>query len=601
MSSIKFVPDEKHAVCKIGDNLLDAARRIGIEIIGPCGGKALCGKCIVKIVAGEGALNSPTDEEKLALSRKRISEGYRLSCRCEVIRYEDIVVYIPPETRASEYVLLVEGQLVRERHDPLLRDVKAVFSRRARKSIVENILTTYRNMNIVFSLQALRNISSLVQDFEKEATLVLHKKEVLDVKDDDNILGFAIDIGTTKLAGYLVDIPKGKILVTTSEINPQIVYGEDVVSRITYAINNGVGTLHRKIVDCINKMMEKACKSINLQVEDIYEIVAVGNSVMHHTLLGLDLKALAYFPYTPVIKEPIYLKASDLGFYANREAKLFLPPLVAGYIGSDVVADILAVEMHKVNSPSMLIDIGTNTEIVIGKDCRFFACSTASGPAFEGAHIKFGMRAAKGAIERVDISDYGDVRYTVIGGARPIGLTGSAVVDAIAGLHSSGILDYSGKLIKREDIKRLRVGEDGLLEFVIAYKDETAIGKDIVLTQKDVREVQLAKAAIKCGVSILMKKLGINEEDLDVIYVAGAFGFFLNPISAIRIGLLPKIDVGKIRIVGNTAGMGARAILLSEDMRKEAVELVERIEHVEVAAEPDFQKEFMASMNIPKD
>jgi len=601
MSSIKFVPDEKHAAYKIGDNLLDAARRIGIEIIGPCGGKALCGKCMVKIIAGEQALNSPSDEEKLALGRKRISEGYRLACRSIITKYQEIIVYIPPETRASECVLLVEGQLVRERHDPLLRDVKAVFSRRARKSIIENILTRYRDMNIVFSLQALRNISSLVEDSDRQVTLVLHEREVLDVKDDDNILGFAVDIGTTKLAGYLVDISRGNVLVTTSELNPQIVYGEDVVSRITYAINNGVGALHKKIVDCINKMMEKACKSINLEVQDIYEIVAVGNTVMHHTLLGLDLRTLAYFPYTPVIKEPIYLKASDLEINCNREAKLFLPPLIAGYIGSDVVADILAVEMHKVYSPCMLIDIGTNTEIVVGKDGRFFACSTASGPAFEGAHIKFGMRAAKGAIERIDISDVGDVKYTVIGGARPIGLTGSAVVDAIAGLHSSGILDDSGKLIKRENIKRLRVGEDGLLEFVIAYKDETAIDKDIVLTQKDVREVQLAKAAIKTGVSILMKKLGVNEEDLNVVYVAGAFGFFLNPISAIRIGLLPKIDVDKIRIVGNTAGMGARAMLLSEEMRKEAVELVERIEYVELATEPDFQTKFMASMNILMD
>lgn len=601
MLSVKFMPDNRVVVCKLGDIIMDVAKKAGIEILGPCGGNALCGRCLIKVLDGEEALNTPTDDEKLLLGEKKLSERYRLACRCRVIKHGNVVIYIPLDSRTRDHVLLVEGLSMKERHDPLLKKIETTISRRTVQSITESMWSTKTDKSLSFSLEVLRKTSRLVHDKDRKVMLILHGDHVLDVKEDGKVLGFAVDVGTTKLAGYLVDVIEGKTLATTSDINPQIVYGEDLVSRITYSIKNGVRDLHDRVIERINDLMEKTCDSIGSNTEDIYEIVAVGNSVMHHILLGLDLRSLAYFPYTPLIKEPLYLRATDIGLHANTEARIFLPPLIAGYIGSDVVADILAVDMQYVSSPTMLIDIGTNTEIVIGKERRFIACSTASGPAFEGAHIKFGMRAAKGAIDKVKISSEGDVVYSVIGGVKPLGLTGSAVVDAIAELYENGLLDFSGKLSGGKNFKRIRKGDQGYLEFVIAYKDESAINSDIVLTQKDIREIQLAKAAIRTGIRILTRKLGIREEDIEQVYIAGAFGFFLNPVSAIKIGMLPEIDIEKIRLVGNTAGVGAKSMLLSESLRRESLELTKRIEYVELANEQDFQSEFINCIPLPKD
>lgn len=600
MPIVKFVPESKEISCDIGKSVLEVARSAGIEILAPCGGKASCGRCIVKVIQGKEFLSSPTEEEKAIVGFKRLSDGYRLGCRCRVIGHGDITIYVPPESRALEYVLLTEGYVANEVYDPPLKKVEILAPRKSKDSILKEAIKVLPKENVSFSIHALRNLSKFIDGIERKIYLVIHEDEVLDVKDHGNVLGFALDVGTTKLAGYLVDISSGSTLATVSDINPQIAYGEDVVSRIAYAIKNGVHELQRKVVASINSMIERACNFAKVNPNDVYEVVAVGNTVMHHILLGLDLKSIAYFPYTPIVKDQIYIKASEIGLSVNDGAKLFLPPLIAGYIGSDVVADVLATNIYKDCSRTMLIDIGTNTEIVIGKDGRFFACSTASGPAFEGAHIKFGMRAAKGAIDSIEISPDGEVRYTVIGGGKPIGITGSAVIDAIAGLYDIGMIDTSGRFCKTES-SRLRLGEDGYLEFVIAYKDETAIGTDIVLTQKDIREIQLAKAAIRSGINILLKKIGIDEKALDSIYIAGAFGSFINPISAIKIGMFPKVDVDKIRVVGNAAGAGARMMLLSKSLRSEASKLADAIEYVELAIEPDFQSEFINSIQLPRD
>ena len=317
---------------------------------------------------------------------------------------------------------------------------------------------------------------------------------------------------------------------------------------------------------------------------------------MQHFLLGLEPRTLAYFPYTPVTRSPLNVKACELDLLGNPEAMVFIPPVIAGYVGSDVLADIIATGMFRENDPEMLIDIGTNTEIVLKKGDKFLACSTASGPAFEGAHITHGMRAARGAIDRIEISSNGEVKYTVIGDTRPMGLTGSAVVDVVAGLLSAGIIDESGRL--KQLTNRVRIGKDGYLEFVIEYGENTETGEDIVITQKDIREIQLAKAAIRAGVNILMKRLGVGPSDIKRLYIAGAFGFFTNPLSARTIGLYPEIDVSRIRLVGNSAGAGARAMLLSKSLRSLAYELSQKIEHVELAAEPDFQMEFLKSISF---
>jgi len=588
MSQVRFLPNGKKIDASLGDYLLELARRAKVDLAGPCGGKALCGKCVVKIIEGKDKLSDPTDDELFAIGMRRVQEGYRLACRCRIIREGEVTVFVPCESRLEEHALLVEGEILEERFDPALTCLRVKIPVRAYGSIVENLLQEFS-----FRLTALRKISKL-SDSESEKELVIYNNEVIDVRDEFRPLGFAADIGTTKVAGYLIDLKSGVLLAVASDLNPQIAYGEDVISRIDYALRNGVEELRKKIIDCLNKLIIRVCDAIQSTVEDIYEFVLVGNTVMQHFLLGLKPRTLAYFPYTPVTRSPLNVKACELDLLGNPEAMVFIPPAIAGYIGSDVLADIIATGMFRENDPEMLIDIGTNTEIVLKKGDKFLACSTASGPAFEGAHITHGMRAARGAIDRIEISSNGEVKYTVIGDTRPMGLTGSAVVDVVAGLLSAGIMDESGRL--KQITNRVRIGKDGYLEFVIEYGENTATGEDIVITQKDIREIQLAKAAIRAGVNILMKRLGVGPSDIKRLYIAGAFGFFTNPLSARTIGLYPEIDVSRIRLVGNSAGAGARAMLLSKSLRSLAYELSQKIEHVELAAEPDFQTEFLKSI-----
>ncbi|MCL7397752.1 MAG: ASKHA domain-containing protein [Thaumarchaeota archaeon] len=588
MPQVRFLPDEKRVDASLGEGLLELARRANVDLAGPCGGKALCGKCLVKIIEGKDKLSDPTDNEFFVIGTRRIQEGYRLACRCRIVKEGEVTVFVPSESRLEEHSLLVEGEILEERFDPAITCLRVKIPARAYGSIVENLPREFS-----FRLTALRKISKF-SGSESEKELVVYNDEVIDVRDESRPLGFAADIGTTKVAGYLVDLKSGALLAVASDLNPQIAYGEDVVSRIDYALRNGVEELRTKIIDCLNKLITTVCDATRSITENVYEFVLVGNTAMQHFLLGLEPKTLAYFPYTPVTRSPMNVKACELELLGNPEAMVFIPPIIAGYIGSDVLADIIATGMFRGDDPEMLIDIGTNTEIVLKKGDKFLACSTASGPAFEGAHITHGMRAARGAIDRIEISSNGEVKYTVIGGTRPIGLTGSAVVDVVAELLSARIIDESGRL--RELTDRVRMGKDGYLEFVIEYGENTATGEDIVFTQKDIREIQLAKAAIRAGVNILMKRLGVNPSDIRRLYIAGAFGFFTNPLSARTLGLYPDIDVSRIRLVGNSAGAGARAMLLSKSLRSLAYELAQKIEHIELAAEPDFQKEFLKSI-----
>ncbi|MCS7136635.1 MAG: ASKHA domain-containing protein [Nitrososphaerota archaeon] len=599
MVIVNFTPEGKRAEANIGESLLEVARRAGVDLIGPCNGKALCGKCMVRILAGSDSLSAITEDEKVALTPKKLNEGYRLSCRCKILKENEISVFVPSESRSGEYILLVEGWLFEERFDPVIQNVEATLPSKARGVLDEVILPS--GMKKRFSLHALQKFSRMADvGVEKKFSLIIYDDEVVDVRESCRPLGFAFDVGTTKVAGYLVDLTNGKTLSTVSDINPQIAYGEDVISRLDYALKEGVKGLQEKIVGCINELMKRACNATGTSVEDVYELVIVGNTIMHHILLCIEPKRLAYFPYTPITRESMCLMAESIGIRANAEARVFMPPLIAGYIGSDVVADIVATNMQEHTSPVILVDIGTNTEIVVKKDERLVACSTASGPAFEGAHITYGMRAVTGAIYRAEVMADGEINYSVIGNVRPRGITGSAVVDIIAGLFTVGLIDKSGRLNMNAGTKRIRMSDRGYPEFVIEYKENTAIGEDITLTQKDIREIQLAKAAIRTGMNILMKKLKVNMSEVERLYVAGTFGFFLNPISAKTIGLYPDVELSRVRIVGNAAGAGARAMLLSKTLRGFAQEVARKIEYVELAAEPEFQKEFIKMMPIPE-
>jgi uncharacterized 2Fe-2S/4Fe-4S cluster protein (DUF4445 family) len=597
---VKFLPEGKMIQGKGGESLLGLARRGGVDFLGPCAGKALCAKCLVKVLTGSESLSSVSDDESSVLTHVEVSDGYRLGCRCMIEGEGKISVFTPNESRLGTYVLLSEGLASSKAFDPAVSILRIQPYRLTADTKEGSLGFFVDGESRTATPRARRSLSRVAGGPYREVSLVQRVQEVLDVRENCRLLGFAVDVGTTKVAGHLVDLEDGKTIYTVADINPQIAHGEDVISRLQYAVEGGQDQLHEEVVNCVNALLAKACEGANVSPEDVYEVVAVGNSAMHHLLFRFDPRKLAYAPYVPANTAPLDLDAKDVGLQANPAAKVFVPPLVAGFVGTDVVADIVATDMHNGQGSSILVDIGTNTEIVVKAKERLLTCSTASGPAFEGAHVDFGMRAATGAIDSVEISG-GSTHYTVIGGKRPRGITGSAVVDAMAELFRVGLLDKSGRLAASDGSGRVRLGERGYREFVIADKSETFSGVDLTLGQRDIREIQLAKAATRAGLNILMGEAGVGVGDVKALYIAGAFGFFLNPVSAEAIGLYPKIDVNRIRLVGNTALAGARALLLSQSTRTAAGKMVKAMEYVELATHSDFRREFMKSIVIPYD
>ena len=598
---MKFLPEGKTVRGKAGESILDVARSGGVDYLGPCAGTALCAKCTIRILAGGEALSPVSPDERAVLGAMEISDGYRLGCRCLLGAEGEVTAFTPEESRLGTYVLLSESRASSGNFDPAVSAALMPLSRLGALASGAKRNLSQEEGSLSFTAQALRSFSQIERSPDFDVVLVRRGQEVLDVKREGGIFGFAVDVGTTKMAGLLVNLEDGRTLSTVTDVNPQMIHGEDVISRLAFALQGGRDRLKEEVVGSINALLARACDGAGVRPEEVYEVVAVGNSAMHHLLLGYDTRTLAYYPYAPATTAPLDLSASELGLKANSAARLFTPPLVAGFVGADVVADVVATEMLDDGGPSILVDIGTNTEVVVNARGRLLTCSTASGPAFEGAHVAFGMRAASGAIDRVEISGDSKVRYSVIGGTKPRGVTGSAVVDAIAELFRSGLLDKSGRLLTADGSGLVRTGERGYREFVIADRSETLAGADLTLNQRDVREIQLAKAAIRAGLNILMGEAGVDPGEVQTLYIAGAFGFFLNPVSAEAIGLYPEIDVNRIRLVGNTAASGARTMLVSESTRAAARRMAERMEYVELARHPGFKGEFMKSIAIPYD
>jgi uncharacterized 2Fe-2S/4Fe-4S cluster protein (DUF4445 family) len=452
--------------------------------------------------------------------------------------------------------------------------------------------------------EALRKVPFIIRRGDWTATVTLWRdQEIVSVEQGAtrDLYGFAVDVGTTKLAAYLVDLNYGKIVATASTVNPQIAYGEDVISRIQFIMEDekNLARLHEAVVEGINQLINEACQNAGVTPEEIYDMTLAGNTAMHHIFLGIPPTYVALTPYPAALQSATDVKARDLAVKINQGAYVHALPTIAGFVGGDAVADILATEIYEAKELSMLIDIGTNTEIVLGNKARLTACSCASGPALEGAHIKFGMRASTGAIEHVWVKpETYDVGYKTIDDGKPRGLCGSAIVDVTAELLKAGLINHRGRFDMRLKTPRLRAGEKSG-EFVIAWKDEAAIESDIVVTQSDIREVQLAKAAIYTGGSILMKQMRAMPEQIHRVFLAGAFGNYVDPQNARIIGMYPDIPLERVQFVGNTAGSGARMALLSIDEREKAKEIAKRVEYVELGADPDFQNEFLKATYLP--
>jgi uncharacterized 2Fe-2S/4Fe-4S cluster protein (DUF4445 family) len=411
----------------------------------------------------------------------------------------------------------------------------------------------------------------------------------------------AVDIGSTKIAAYLVDLEAGRTLTAVSSPNPQMVHGEDVMSRLAFAQQSTENEqrLHNELVETVRSLTRKACGRVRGSPSHVVAYVAVGNTAMQHFFLGTPVRSLGRAPYTPSTRTEEVRTSRQLGLGGLPSATVIVPPVVAAFVGSDLVAGVRATRVDRARSLRVFVDVGTNTEICAGDRERLVACSTPSGPAFEGAHILFGMRAADGAVERVSLAprDW-TVDYRTIGKGKPRGLCGSALLDLLAELARVGAVDRTGRLPRSSTHDQL-VSVRGRAAFRVVRAADTAIGQDIVLTQEDIGQLLLAKAAIRAGIEILLAELQRDAVEIRELYLAGAFGTYLAPESALRAGLIPPIPIDRIRFVGNTAGSGARLAVLSHHEREELRELSRRIEHVSLAEHPRFARKFASSLPFP--
>ena len=609
---ITFEPDGKSVYVLPNTTIFEAAHEAGIIFKSECGGMGLCGKCRVNIIKG----NYEQKGSERFISEEEIKKGHVLACRTKILG--NMVVEIPISSRLYEQKILTEGI---KRELKLAPNVKKIYLKvdeptlDDQRSDLDRIWDGLKNVieKPKVAVDILRRLPDKLRKGKFGITIVLNEKEIVGIERDDKTdknYGVAVDIGTTTVVGYLMNLNTGEQLAVAARTNPQTGFGDDVISRIHYANTNkdGLETLSERIVTCLNEIIGELCDKAGIEKKFIYEITTTGNSTMNHLLLKLNPKYLAQYPYVTVLRSSIDMRAEDLGIHINKYGKLYVMPNIAGFVGGDTVGVILATDLHKTKDIKFAIDIGTNGELVMGNKDRLVSCSTAAGPAFEGARITYGMRASDGAIEKVVIDNNG-VHINTIGNAKAVGICGTGLIDSIAELLKVGVILPSGRMIKREELPddkpdfirdRLIIHEKHGVAFVLVPANESKTGEDILLTQKDVRETQLAKGAILAGYEILKKVLGIKDEDITEVLLAGAFGNYIRRDQAIRIGLLPKIPKDRIMFVGNAAGFGAKMVLLSKDMRKEACEISENTEYIELAVRSDFQDIFVGSMGFPE-
>ncbi len=599
---IDLQPVGRRADVEAGTTLLAAARSVGVELQSVCGGAGTCGSCRVRLA--DGVLSPPTAAENDELSREEMAAGYRLAC--QAVALSDARLDIPAESLTAPQRVQVEGEDFKVALQPVVFPVDVNIAPPSLNDLRSD-LTRLRsaipssNAEVEFPPAVLVSLPEKLRSQEWSARLAMrhvnHTCQVVGVLPPRNrMLGLAVDIGTTKLAAYLIDLERGETIGRMGTANPQIAYGEDVISRISFANDHveGLTLLQGKVVQAINDLAAELCAAAAASQQQIVDAVAVGNTVMHHLFAGLPVRQLGAAPFVPVVSEKLEIPATQVGLSLSAAAMIYLPPNIAGYVGADHVAMLLGSGIDQSRRTVLAIDIGTNTEISLAYRGRVLSCSCASGPAFEGAHIKHGMRAAQGAIERVRIID-SKVCIHTIGGVPPVGICGSGILDAVAEMLAANVLDKRGNFCKDNPFIR-RSGSRSA--FVVAPAATTGHGSDIVITRQDVNEIQLAKAAIRAGIEVLLRDAGIDHRYIDEIVIAGAFGSYLDVRSAIRVGLFPPLPLDRFRQVGNAAGTGARQMLLSAKRRRTAEETAQRVQYVELTSHPEFSGWFARELRL---
>jgi uncharacterized 2Fe-2S/4Fe-4S cluster protein (DUF4445 family) len=591
---------------------MEAAQALGVDVSTLCAGKGTCGKCKIRVMGNAGVNLERTESELKHLSKDEILTGIRLACLTKL--KESVVIYVPLRSRIGSQRLQTEGLDIPVKLNPLVRKyhvnmpIPKLHDTRADEDRLLTALNEQHKLPLLgFDFGVYHNLPITLREAGWDTTAVVWKNQIIALESgdtSDRCYGLAVDIGTTKLAGFLINLKSGVVASVAARMNPQIPYGEDIMSRITHVMMGGwdaVYELQKAVISGINEIIEECCNNAAVKPEEIYELNFVGNTVMQLLFLGVWPRYVALSPYPPVIRRGVDVKASTLGLMAHPRANAHYLPVIGGFVGADNVAVILASKMLESDEMIMAIDVGTNTEIDLGNRNLVMADSCASGPAFEGMEIKFGMRATTGSIEKISIDpDTFEVYYKTIEDAPPIGICGSGLVDALAEFLKTGLIKPRGNFVTElnERTDRLRKGPK-VWEFVIAWKKETEIDTDIVITLGDIRELQKAKAAIHTGADLLMQRMGVSEDDISKLVVAGAFGNYINPESARVIGMYPEISLERIEFAGNLAGTGARMTLTSSEMREYAEEISSKVKYYELAVDENFQKEYINSLYLP--
>lgn len=592
---IDFEPTGRRGSCPGDKTLLDCARQVGAGIISICGGYGDCKACKIRIMSGK--LSKPTSLERQTFSAKELKNGWRLAC--QAYPASDCKIDIPVESMTTPQRTQTEGLEIVISPEPAVLSYEAKMTPPEALDLqadASRLLQALNRQNHLacrtIDIGVLRELSPKLRSWNWTAQASVHKNEVIALSAlQSRRLGLAMDLGSTKIAGYLVDLSDGRTVAAKGATNPQISYGEDIVSRIYLAVKSPSEgkRLQELAVQAINKLTDELCKETGAETEEILDAVVAGNTAMHHLLLGLPVNQLAYAPYIPAVKHALDIKARDAGLNLAAGAYVHFLPNIAGFVGGDHVAMLLATKNEWAKGLVLALDIGTNTEVSLIDKNGITAVSCASGPAFEGGHIKHGMRAASGAIERLRMID-GKIQYQTINGVSPVGICGSGILDALAQLYLAGILDKSGRMAANHP--RVHSQKDKR-EFSLVNKGEINGNAAIVITQQDIRELQLAKGAIRAGIQMLLEAKSRSEEEISHIIIGGAFGSYIDVESAIVCGLLPSLPLDRFKQVGNAAGMGSKLALVSAGKRAEAKAIASRVRYLELSSTSNFRETFI--------
>jgi uncharacterized 2Fe-2S/4Fe-4S cluster protein (DUF4445 family) len=597
---IDFQPVGRRGESPPENSLLDAARQMGVGLSGICGGHGKCQACKVRIL--EGQVSDSTPSEEGTFTAEQLQEGWRLAC--QTYPASDCKVHVPAESMTTPQRTQVEGLEIQVASEPLVQAYRVKLQESTLSKVRaddENLIQTLNREHGLSctktDIEVLRGFSPLVRSRDWECQASVRGDEIIGVAARQSpVLGFAVDLGTTKVAGYLVDLKDGRTLASKGVMNPQISYGEDIISRIQGALTSAtVGAdMQRVVVEALGHLASDLCQEVGAAVTDIVDSVIVSNTAMHHLLLGLPVKQLVLAPFVPAASKALNCKARDIGLRIASGAYVHFLPNIAGFVGGDHVAVLLTTMQAKPSGLVIALDIGTNTEVSLIDGESISSVSCASGPAFEGYHIKHGMRAARGAIEKVRMEN-NTVQIQTIDDAPPAGICGSGVLDAMAQLYLAGVVDGSGRML--EGHPRVRTGQE-CREFVLVKEGESGAPMTVVLTQHDIRELQLAKAAIRTGIQVLLATSGRKELELDQVIIAGAFGSYIDVASAVAIGMMPCLPLERFRQVGNAAGMGAKMALISSSQRRKAQALASQVKYVELGSAPQFSETFLKACSL---